>query len=161
MTPHRRLSSSCKRRASLQGKVIADIGSGDGIIDIGSGDGIIDIGVFYTRNPAKLLGHDLRETDIDALRRSSLAAGVEPPFPDAEHFAFLRSSSDRIPAPDAMFDFIFSWSVFEHVSEVVPRLRDVAPMLESHGCFFLQFWPLLASQHASTRGWRSRSRSRI
>jgi SAM-dependent methyltransferase len=123
---------------SLTGKVIADVGSGDGITDLG---------VFHRADPAKLVGYDIRPTDVDALRRSAAAAGLNTPFPDAERLSFTQSDSGHIPAPDATFDFIYTWSVFEHVDQVVVMLREVERVLKPDGFFFLQIWPLFGSRH--------------
>ena len=130
---------------TLEGTVIADVGSGDGIIDLG---------VLHKAQPSKLVGYDLRPTDVDALRRSASAAGIAEPFPDPERFAFARSESDRISAPDRFFDLVYSWSVFEHVSLPVRMLQEIRRVLKDDGLVFLQIWPLFCSRHGG-HAWMS------
>jgi SAM-dependent methyltransferase len=120
---------------------------GKSLADVGSGDGIIDLGLVHRARPAKLVGYDVRVTDVDALRRSAEAAGVEAPFPGPDELAFVESEADHLPALDATFDLVFSWSVFEHVSQPVVMLREVSRVLKPDGLFFLQIWPLFNSRH--------------
>jgi SAM-dependent methyltransferase len=117
------------------------------IADIGSGDGIIDFGVAMKARPAKLVGYDIRPTDREALRRAVVAAGVSEEFPDAEHFAFVESKVDLIPAEHDSFDVVLSWSTFEHVDQPVRMLQEVRRILKPEGVFFLQLWPFFGSQH--------------
>lgn len=127
--------------------------SGDGILlegrrvaDIGCGDGIIDLGVYHRADPQLLVGYDLREVDIHALDRAAKAAGIGQ-LPSAEHFSFMVSEEDRIPAPNDTFDVAISWSSFEHVSRPVAMLREIRRILKPSGVLFLQIWPLYFSQH--------------
>jgi SAM-dependent methyltransferase len=117
------------------------------IADIGSGDGIIDFGIAMKARPAKVVGYDIRPTDLDALRRAVAAAGVSEEFPDAEHFAFVESEVDHIPAKNDSFDVVVSWSTFEHVDQPVQMLQEVHRILKAEGVFFLQLWPFFDSEH--------------
>lgn len=122
----------------LEGKLVADVGSGDGTIDLG----------FVAKaQPARLTGFDLRPTDVDALQRSAAAAGITEPFPDADTLTFVQSQPDMLPAPDDSFDFMFSWSVFEHVSHPVRMAHEIHRVLKPTGVLFIQLWPFYASQH--------------
>jgi SAM-dependent methyltransferase len=122
----------------LDGKVVADVGSGDGLIDLG----------FVAKaRPAKLVGFDTRPTDVDALRRSTLAAGIGEPFPDPETLAFVQSRPDFLPAPNDTFDLVFTWSVFEHVTQPVRMFQEIYRVLKPDGLLFLQLWPFYSSQH--------------
>ena len=131
----------------LEGKLIADVGSGDGIIDLG---------FVLKARPARLIGFDARPTDVGALRRSASAAGIAEPFPDAEQLVFMRTEPDRLPAPDDMFDVVFTWSVFEHVSEPVRMLQEIYRILKPQGVLFLQLWPFFDSQHGG-HAWMATS----
>lgn len=122
----------------LKGKVVADVGSGDGLIDLG----------FVAKaRPAKLIGFDTRPTDVDALRRSASAAGIEEPLPDADTLAFVQSRPDFLPAPPDTFDVVFTWSVFEHVQKPVQMFQEIHRVLKPDGLLFLQLWPFYSSQH--------------
>jgi SAM-dependent methyltransferase len=133
---------------------VIDFLAGDGIeladkviADIGSGDGIIDLGIVQKAQPAKLVGYDMRPTDLDALRRSAAAAGVTDEFPGPDQLVFVESQINHLPAPDDSYDVVFSWSVFEHVSQPVRMLQEISRVLKPDGYLVLQIWPLFGSQH--------------
>jgi SAM-dependent methyltransferase len=133
---------------------IIDFIAGDGLViegktvaDVGSGDGIIDLGFLLKARPGRVIGFDLRPTDIDALRRSAAAAEVGSSLPDPERLTFLQSEPDRLPAPNDMFDIVYTWSVFEHVSDPTRMLQEVHRILKPDGVFFLQLWPFYSSRH--------------
>lgn len=121
--------------------------AGKTVADIGSGDGIIDLGVCLKGRPDKLVGYDVRPTDVEALKRAALANGVVEEFPDAERLAFATSETDHVPAPDGTFDVAFSWSVFEHVDQPILMLSEIRRILKPDGYLFLQLWPFYGSQH--------------
>lgn len=121
--------------------------AGATVADIGSGDGIIDLGVALKARPAKLVGYDLKAVDPTALRRSMAAAGIQEELPDEEALAFMQSEPDHVPAPNDTFGVVFTWSVFEHVSNPVEMLREVHRILKPDGVLFLQLWPFFNSQH--------------
>jgi SAM-dependent methyltransferase len=123
---------------SIEGKEVADIGSGDGIIDLG---------VWNHGRPSRLVGYDVRPTDMDALIRSAAAAGIEDGLPDGHAFTFVKSEPDHLPSLDERFDVVYTWSVFEHVSQPVVMLREVRRIIKPDGLFFLQIWPLFGSRH--------------
>lgn len=123
---------------SLEGATVADIGCGDGIIDLG---------VIHKAKPAKLVGFDVRETDVTALRRMSEVYEVDKPFPDDDQLTFLKSGATELPAPNNTFDFAFTWSVFEHVDRPVEMFREIRRILKPDGKLFLQIWPLYYSEH--------------
>lgn len=133
---------------------VIDFLAGDGIefagktvADVGSGDGLIDYGVFVKGKPAKLVGYDIRPTDVDVLRRLLAAAGHDEELPSADVFAFAESQVDGVPAPDGYFDIVYSWSVFEHVDRPIRMLSEIRRILKPGGCLFLQLWPFFGSQH--------------
>jgi SAM-dependent methyltransferase len=120
----------------LKGKVVADIGSGDGIIDLG----------LATKGaPATLIGYDIRQTDATALLRSAKVAGAAEELPP--NMAFAASEPEHVPAEPSAFDVVVSWSVFEHVANPVALLGDVRRILKPDGVLFMQIWPLYYSEH--------------
>lgn len=121
---------------ALEGRIVGDVGSGDGIIDLA---------LTIKGRPEKFVGFDVRPTNVDALVRSAQAAGVAERLP--EQLSFARSEVDRLPAPDDYFDVLVTWSVFEHVSEPVRMLSEVARVLKPGGLLFLQLWPFYYSEH--------------
>jgi SAM-dependent methyltransferase len=124
---------------SLEGRVVADIGCGDGIIDLG----LVDLA-----RPARLVGYDLEPTDTSRLLADARAAGVaEQGLP--ENLEFHTNTPTALPADDASFDALVSWSTFEHVAQPVALLREMRRVLKPDGLLFLQIWPLYHSQHGS------------
>lgn len=121
---------------SMEGKEVADIGCGDGIIDLG---------LATKGRPAKLVGYDIRPTDLDALARAAAAAGVAEGLP--EELAFVVSEPARVPAEDDAYDIVVTWSVFEHVSHPERMLAEISRILKPDGMLFLQLWPFYYSEH--------------
>ena len=126
--------------------------SGDGITlegrrvaDIGCGDGIIDLGLALKGHPEELVGYDLMDVDTGALVRAARGAGVGSELPAG--LRFERSQPTAIPAPDAYFDAVVTWSVFEHVDDPVALLGEVRRVIKPDGYLFLQLWPFYDSEH--------------
>lgn len=126
--------------------------SGDGILlegrrvaDIGCGDGIIDLGLALKGHPEELVGYDLMDVDTGALLRAARGAGVGSELPAG--LRFERSQPTSIPAPDAHFDAVVTWSVFEHVDDPVALLAEVRRVIKPDGYLFLQLWPFYDSEH--------------
>jgi SAM-dependent methyltransferase len=126
--------------------------SGDGIMlegrrvaDIGCGDGIIDLGLALKGRPEELVGYDLIDVDTGALLRAARGAGVGAELPPG--LRFERSQANAIPAADAYFDLVVTWSVFEHVDDPVALLGEVRRVIKPDGYLFLQLWPFYDSEH--------------
>jgi SAM-dependent methyltransferase len=120
--------------------------AGKRVADIGCGDGIIDLGVYLKGSPELLVGYDLRPVDVEALRTAARARGIDD-VPDANSLAFVVSEPNHIPAPPDTFDVVFSWSTFEHVSDLPAMFREIRRILRPDGALFLQIWPLFHSFH--------------
>jgi SAM-dependent methyltransferase len=123
---------------SLEGKVVADIGSGDGIIDLG---------VMHRARPTRLVGFDLRRTDEQNLLKQARDEGVADGLPDG--LEFMESQPVTIPAPDASFDAVITWSAFEHIADPVSLAREIRRILKPDGTLFLQLWPFYHSERGS------------
>jgi SAM-dependent methyltransferase len=121
--------------------------SGKAVADIGCGDGIIDLGVFHKAKPDKLIGYDVREPDLTSLRRRAEAMELEQPFPDPDRFQLVQSQEQHLPAENASFDYAFTWSVFEHVSQPLQMFNEIRRILKPTGAIFIQIWPLYYSEH--------------
>ena len=136
---------------------IVDFFGGDGIslkgkrlADVGCGDGITDLGLVVQADPASLVGFDVVNTDADHLCELARAAGVELPggaLPAA--LSFVTSGETRLPATDRSFDYVLSWSAFEHILDPVPLLREVRRVLTDDGVLFIQLWPFYDSEHGT------------
>jgi SAM-dependent methyltransferase len=132
------------------GQVLEFLDTPDGITDravadIGCGDGIIDLGLVLKGNPRKLVGYDIRPTDVEALQRAAAVAGVAEELP--EPLSFATSGPDQVPSEDDAFDVVVTWSVFEHVARPVRMLSEINRILKPDGVLFLQLWPFFYSEH--------------
>jgi SAM-dependent methyltransferase len=131
---------------------VVDFFGGDGIslsgarvADIGTGDGIIAFGLFEATGAAELVGFDLNPIDLDHL--VGIVGKAPPPG-----LRYERSFENRIPAPDAAFDFVVSWSAFEHVSEPATMFREIRRILTPTGIVMIQLYPFYFSEHGD-HGW--------
>lgn len=121
---------------SMEGKEVADVGSGDGIIDLA---------LAHRGQPSRLVGYDLRRTDSENLAAQAARYGVAEIPPQ---LVFAESQILRLPAPDDSFDIVVTWSAFEHISDPVSVATEMRRILRPDGVLFLQLWPF----HRSERG---------
>jgi ubiquinone/menaquinone biosynthesis C-methylase UbiE len=122
--------------------------SGRDLLDIGCGDGIISLGLLRRGGFGTVTGMDIVATDTVFLDEEARRHGVVP-VGDGDALRFVTSAPDTAPFPDESFDLATAWSVFEHVTEPRPLLRDVRRVLRPGGVLFLQVWPLWFSEHGS------------
>lgn len=122
----------------LKGKMVADVGCGDGIIDLG---------VATLASPKKVVGFDVRPSPRPELERlASEYGGMEELPPSLE---FRPSKETRLPAETGEFDVVFSWSAFEHILHPIPVLREIRRVLKPSGVLMIQVWPFFHSQNGS------------
>jgi ubiquinone/menaquinone biosynthesis C-methylase UbiE len=133
---------------------VIDFFGGDGIslqdkrvADVGCGDGIIDLGIALRAKPERIVGFDILSTDTAELTRlASERAGITELPPNL----FFATSEERsIPAEDDSFDYVISWSAFEHIGDPVAILREIRRILTHQGVLFIQLWPFHDSAHGS------------
>ncbi len=93
-------------------------------LDLGCGDGkLMRILLDALEPPASLVGVDVDPQET----RDAEAAGV---------YARVHTApGERLPEPDASFDFVFSNSVLEHIDELDPVMAEVARVLRPGGAF--------------------------
>lgn len=137
--------------------------AGRRILDLGCGDGIIDVGVMHHLHPSHLLGLDLVAPDTEAL-----AAACQEILNCAlpTNLNFGQCTETSLPVPDASYDLVMSWSVFEHVGQPQQVMSEVRRVLRPGGYMFLQIWPLYRSQRGShlwswfPEGWEHLTQSK-
>jgi ubiquinone/menaquinone biosynthesis C-methylase UbiE len=121
---------------------------GDSVVaDVGCGDGIMALGLFNRVRPRSLVGFDIVPTNAEQLLARARNEGVADVLPDG--LAFQTSTPQATPAADDTFDFVYSWSAFEHIAEPVSVLREIHRILRPTGHFFLQLWPFYHSPRGS------------
>ena len=120
---------------------------GKAVADIGSGDGIIDLALMVRGEPRELVGFDVNPTPVDnLLEQAGRHRGVRELPPG---LSFQRSDPERIDAPDASFDVVVTWSVFEHARDPLGLLREMRRIVRDDGELFLQLWPFYHSHRGS------------
>jgi SAM-dependent methyltransferase len=113
------------------------------VADVGSGDGIVDLGLALRARPERLVGFDIVPTDRAALLTTAREAGAVEALP--EHLEFAACEERHLPADDASFDFVVSWSTFEHVVDAGATAAEIARVLKNYGVLFLQLYPFFHS----------------
>jgi ubiquinone/menaquinone biosynthesis C-methylase UbiE len=121
--------------------------SGKRVADVGCGDGIMDLGVAHHAQPAELVGFDVNPVDTANLLDQARRFGVAGELPT--NLSFQQSEQQRLPAEDASFDHVFTWSAFEHIGDVSGVLREIARIMKPAGVLFLQLWPFYHSEQGS------------
>lgn len=117
------------------------------VADVGCGDGIIDLGVMHKGKPAQLVGFDIMATDTVELLEFARREGVAEELP--EGLEFRTSEPLRLPADDASFDVVFTWSAFEHISDPLAVASEIRRILTPDGKLMLQLWPFFHSEHGA------------
>lgn len=105
------------------------------------------LGVCHKARPADLVAFDVNLTDEDHLLRQTRTEEVGGELP--AQLSFRRSSPTSTPAQDEEFDFVYSWSAFEHIAEPISVLSEIRRIIRPSGCFFLQLWPFYLSARGS------------
>ena len=123
---------------------------GSRVADLGTGDGILALGLHDAAHPSELVGFDLQVVDEDRLLALVREHAVAEKLPAT--LRFERSFEDRIPAPDDSFDYVVSWSAFEHISDVAGMVREVRRVLVPGGVVMIQLFPFYSSEHGD-HGW--------
>lgn len=120
---------------------------GKAVADIGSGDGIIDLALALRGRPRELVGFDVVPTNTTYLLEQAAEHADVAALP--EQLSFRGSEPERIDAPDASFDVVVTWSVFEHARDPLGLLREMRRIVRPGGVLFLQLWPFYHSAKGS------------
>jgi SAM-dependent methyltransferase len=115
--------------------------------DIGCGDGIITLGLVHKGKPRHLTGFDVVPTNREELLSRARRHGVASELPS--ELEFQHSHAITLPADDASFDIVTTWSAFEHVNDPAALLQEIRRVLHPHGVLFLQLWPFYYSERGS------------
>ena len=117
------------------------------VADVGCGDGIMALGVAHRAKPAELVGFDVSVTDPEALLKRARAQEVVSALP--KNLRFQQCEPTHLPAADASFDLVYTWSAFEHIEDPTAVLKEIKRILKPEGLLFLQLWPFYFSERGS------------
>jgi SAM-dependent methyltransferase len=95
------------------------------VLDVGCGAGSVAKAVKRERPDLEVFGCDLSQSALAAARSS----------PDGVDFRV--ATAERLPFPDAEFDFVWIFDVLEHVEDPEVVLREVARVLRPSGGFHI------------------------
>lgn len=93
-------------------------------LDLGCGDGTILKRILDHVGPRDVTGIDLDPRETEAARELGLYTAVH------------TGAASKIPEPDETFDFVFSNSVLEHISDLGPVFAEVSRVLKPGGTFY-------------------------
>jgi ubiquinone/menaquinone biosynthesis C-methylase UbiE len=122
----------------LSGVTMLDLGCGDMIADIG----LLSLGIKH------ITGIDVLIRDWDVPGRAAqsiLDAGYTVPQDYGSRLSYLSYDGVNFPFCDNSFDVVFSWSAFEHISDVLAILREIRRVVKPFGRVFLQVYPWFPS----------------
>ena len=117
------------------------------VADVGCGEGSMALGLCRRARPRTLVGFDVRPTNVEELCERSRAIGASSDLPPG--LEFRQSAPVELPVESASFDFVYSWSAFEHIADPIAVLQEVRRVLRPGGHFFLQLWPFYLSAKGS------------
>jgi SAM-dependent methyltransferase len=118
----------------IKGACILNLGCGEMLTDFG----LLNIGV------NQVIGLDLHERDPEHLRRVAdklRKSKLTIPKDYASRISYRHYDGVTFPFSDSEFDFIFSWSAFEHVRDVPRVLSEIHRVLRNDGSAFIQVYP--------------------
>lgn len=121
------------------------------VLNVGCGEMITDFGLL-TLGVESITGLDVRDLPWDVVGRAAEKLAANGLSLDVNYKTRLRYVSydgERFPFKDGEFDFVFSWSAFEHVSNVPAVLSEVRRVLKPNGRSFIQVFPWFHCLHGS------------
>jgi SAM-dependent methyltransferase len=123
------------------------------VLDFGCGDGIMALGMRLRHDLSYICGVDLHESNRYLADTASKQIGLRC-LPPGIEFMVIDGRKSLLETVGRKFDFIYSWSVFEHIAlDLLPGiLREVKQALSDDGRFFLQIEPLYYSPFGSHLG---------
>ncbi len=124
---------------------------GASMLNVGCGEMLADFG-FLPRGVRRVVGLDVthqewKHLEDTAARVASAGYQVAPDW--CGRLAYCRYNGREIPFRSASFDFVFSWSAFEHVGDVACVLAEIRRVVKPEGRVFIQVYPWFPSSLGS------------
>jgi SAM-dependent methyltransferase len=110
------------RAAEIEHLVAHGLPQGRGL-DLGCGDGLLTRVVLEEKGPRDVVGVEPDPAEAAMAQALGIYAAV------------YVVRGDRVPEPDAAFDWVLSNSVLEHIDDLEPVLREVGRLLRLGGHF--------------------------
>jgi len=120
------------------------------VLNVGCGEMLSDFGLLNC-NVAHITGLDTQlpfhwpSSDnanfLDTVAAKLRTHGIDPRADYASRLSHQLYDGHRFPFEDRTFDFIFSWSAFEHVSNVPQIISEIRRVLTDDGRAFIQVYP--------------------
>ena len=107
------------------------------------------LGLSVMARPELLVGYDIEPTDVEDLQRMAKEHGIDA-LP--EGLRFELSAPDHVPAPSGTFDFILSWSAFEHIEQPRVMAQEIRRLMAPGAIAMIQLFPFYHSEHGD-HGW--------
>ena len=99
---------------------------GSRLLDLGCGPGTITVGLARAVAPGEVVGMDLAESQIELARKRAADGKLE-------NARFVAGSIYEMPFGDKEFDAVFAHTVFEHLKEPLPAMREIWRVLKPGG----------------------------
>lgn len=118
----------------LAGKSLLNLGCGEMLTDFG----LLRLGV------KQIQGLDVTDKPADHLQTVASKLQLHGIAPDPDYksrILYQRYDGEKFPFRDGEFDFVFSWSAFEHIANVPAVLSEVFRVLRDDGRAFIQVYP--------------------
>lgn len=122
--------------------------AGKDVLEFGCGEGTVALGMALRKAANRVVGVEILDV-IDECEANARANFGVPTLPVNLHPKKISPGQNL--RPFGLFDFIYCWSVFEHVKHDMLEtvFRSIADVLKSDGVLFLQISPLYYSREGS------------
>ena len=127
---------------SLKGLRVLDVGCGEMLSDFG----LLSAGV------AHVTGLDIHAHPWDVIEAAAgtlTRFGVAPVAGYKSRLAYSAYDGENFPFPDRAFDFVFSWSAFEHIRNPRVVFAEMRRVVAPGGRVFIQVFPWFPCFHGS------------
>jgi SAM-dependent methyltransferase len=125
--------------------------AGREVLEFGCGEGTMALGVALQHSPSRVVGVEILDVYKNCLPFAKKHLGLNL-LPSNLHLEGIGPGQGLRHL--GLFDFAYSWSVFEHVSQnlLEAALRSIQSVLKPNGIFMLQISPLYHSAFGSHLG---------
>lgn len=122
--------------------------AGRDVLDFGCGEATMALGIALQHGARRVVGVEIHEEIENALPYAKTQLGLER-LPD--NLELIRLHPDSPLDAIGTFDVVYSWSVFEHVSQdlIIDCFTKIKRVLRPNGVMFLQTTPLFYSAEGS------------